>query len=167
MSSFIKKALVVEDIEDGHTHVEIQYVRFVEDHSEKGEYKKFTDYFLTRPIGDWQKMTFKSSSMPYENFLSVMVKQTLEVKRRLANIALENILLDNPDFHTLIRVIHTAKILDPSFVPPVINKESSWQVSLLNDLCREYLPDMIENSDHSKRLIRLFNVLKTIEQSKQ
>jgi len=165
MSSFIKKALVVEDVEDGHTHVEIEYIRFVEDFSDKGSYKKFTDYFLTRPIGDWQKITFKSSSMPYENFLSVMVKQTLEVKQRLANIALENILLNNPSFHTKIRVLHASKILDETFVPPVINPESSWQVSLLDDLCKQYIPDMIERSDHSKRLIKLFTVLKQIEQS--
>lgn len=165
MSSFIKKALVVEDVEDGHTHVEIQYVRFVEDYSEKGKYEKYTDYFLTRPIGDWIKINFDKSSMQYENFLSTMVKQTLEVKRRLATIALNNIMLDNPDFHTQIRVLHTAKIIEPTFIPPVINPESSWQVSLLYDLCKDYLQDMIENCDHSKRLNRIFSVLKEIEQS--
>lgn len=167
MSSFIKRALVVEDIEDGHTHVEIEYMRFIEDFSEKGAYKKFTDYFLTRPVGDWKELTFKTSSMPYENFLSIMVKQTLEIKQRLVNIVLENILLNNPNFHTKIRVLHASKILDPSFVPPVINSESSWQVSLLDDLCKEYIPDMIERSDHSQRLIKMFNVLKQIEQSAQ
>lgn len=160
MSCFIKKALVVVDVEDGHTHVEIEYVRYIDD---KG-YKKFVDYFLTSPIGDWTKLSFKKSTLPYEDFLRVMVKQTLEVKRRLAEIALENIFCYSPvDFHTMIRILHTTKILEPSFEPPVINKESKWQVDLLNDLCRDYIPDLIERCDHSKRLIRMFNVLKGIQ----
>ena len=160
-SSFIKKALVVVDVEDGHTHVEIEYLRFVD--NDKG-YRKFVDYYLTEPIGDWVQITFDKSTLPYENFLSTMVKQTLEVKRRLAGIALENILVETPDFHTKIRVLHTSKILETAFIPPFINADSSWQVNLLNDLCSDYLPDMIERCDHSKRLIKLFNVLKRIQQ---
>ena len=94
-TSFIKNALVVVDIDDGHTHVELEYIRFVDeyDESDKG-YKKFIDYFLTEPIGDWQKLSFKKSTMPYEDFLSTMLKQTMEVKQRTANVILDSILQD-------------------------------------------------------------------------
>jgi|SaaInlV_125m_DNA_1040241.scaffolds.fasta_scaffold00696_10 hypothetical protein len=162
--SFIKKALVVTDIDDGHTHVELEYIRYVGEYEESDKgYKRFIDYFLTEPIGDWQKLSFKKSTIPYEQFLSTMVKQTLEVKRRLANIALENIIKDDPSFHTKVRVLHTSKIIEPTFVPPFIDSESSWQVSLLNSLCEEHLPDLIERADSSKRLIKMFKVLKDIQ----
>jgi len=63
----------------------------------------------------------KSQRFHMKIFYAIMVKQTLEVKRRLTEIALENIYCYSPiDFHTMIRVLHTTKILDPSFEPPVI-----------------------------------------------
>ena len=164
-NAFIKKALVVVDIEDGHTHVELEYLRFVDEYDENDKgYKKFIDYFLTEPIGDWQKLSFKKSTMPYEDFLSTMLKQTMEVKQRIANVILESILMDNPEFHTKIRILHLCKILEPTFVPPFINPESSWQASLLDTLCKEFVPDLIERSDNSKRLLKMISTLKRIRE---
>lgn len=164
-TSFIKNALVVVDIDDGHTHVELEYIRFVDEYDENDKgYKKFIDYFLTEPIGDWQKLSFKKSTMPYEVFLSTMLKQTMEVKQRTANVILESILQDRPDFHTKIRILNACKILEPTFVPPFINPESSWQVSILDTLCKEFVSDLIERSTSSKRLLTLTNTLKRIRE---
>ena len=159
MSSFLKRALVVHDIESDLTYVEINYMKYV---AGRG-YIDFVDYLNTRPRGDWMEIVSRKQSIQYENFLETMVEPTHETRVKMATIALENILCGIVDMKTYIRVMNTVKIIDPSFRPPYINTESAWQRKYVEQFCNETLPDIIERTTSNKDLSRMFNVLKLIE----
>ena len=159
MSSFLKRALVVHDIESDLSYVEINYLKYVPGRG----YIDFVDYLNTTARGDWTELVSRKQSIQYENFLETMVEPTRETRVKMATIALENILHGIVDIKTYIRVMNTVKILDPSFTPPFINKKIAWQRKVAEDFCKETLPDVIERTASLKKLQRLFNVLKLIE----
>ena len=159
MSSFLKRALVVHDVESDLSYVEINYLKYVPGRG----YIDFVDYLNTKSRGDWSEIVSRKQSIQYENFLETMVEPTRETRVKMATIALENILYGNVDIKTYIRVMNTVKILDPSFIPPIINKKSPWQRKYVEDFCKETLPDIIERTSSMKRLQRIFSVLKLIE----
>ena len=160
MSSFIKSALAVYDVESDLEYVEIEHERFVRG---KG-YNTYRDYINTKPLADWVKITSKTQSIPYEKFLDTMCEKTLEVRQKMAELALENILADRRDIHTYIRVAHASKILDPTFQPPRINIRSAWQKEFIRKFCEDTLADLIQRTTDESRLEYFFNVLCNIEQ---
>jgi hypothetical protein len=159
MSSFIKSALAVYDVESDLEYVEIEHERFVRG---KG-YNTYRDYINTKPLADWVKITSKTQSIPYEKFLDTMCEKTLEVRQKMAELALENILSDKRDIHTYIRTAHASKILDPTFQPPWINIKSAWQREFIRKFCEDTLTDLIQRTTEESRLEHFFNVLCNIE----
>lgn len=150
----------MHDVESDLTYVAAEYTKYVPG---KG-YIDFIDYLNTSGLGDWTELVSKKQSIQYENFLASMVEPTFETKCKMATIALENITCTDVDQRTWIRLMHTAKILDPTFVPPYLNMNSPWQMKFAEEFCRQTLPDVIERTLNIKRLTKLFNVLKIIEQ---
>jgi hypothetical protein len=159
MSSFIKSAKAVYDIESDLEYVEIVHERFVRG---KG-YETYIDYINTKPLADWIVLKSKSQSIPYEKFLDTMCEKTLEVRQKMAELALENILADKRSIHTYIRTAHASKILDPTFQPPWINIKSAWQREFIKKFCHDTLADLIQRTTNESRLTHFFSVLHSIE----
>lgn len=159
MTSFVKSAKHVFDVESDLSYVEIVYDRFV-----KGEgYTAFTDYINTEPLADWTVLMSEKRTIPYDKFLDAMVKPTLEVRQRMAELALENFLSYIQDNRSYVRVVHAIRILDPTFQPPRVNMESAWQMEFVKNVCEEHVLNAIELCTKKSRLKYFFNVLKIIE----
>jgi len=159
MTSFIKSAKSVHDVESDLAYVEIVYERYV-----KGEgYATYTDYINTEPLADWTYLESEKQSIPYEKFLDSMVKKTLEVRQRMAELVLENILSYEQTDRVYVRIAHAMKILDPTFQPPRVNMESAWQMEIIKKLCKKYAPYAIQHCTKKSRLEYFFNVLRIIE----
>jgi hypothetical protein len=158
MSSFLKTAKAVYDVESELDYVAITYERFV-----KGRgYATYVDYIHTRPLADWTVLKSKTQSIPYEKFLDTMCEKTPEVRQKMAELALENIVADKQTVHTYIRTAYASKILDPTFQPPWINTESAWQREFIRKFCVDTLADLIQRCDDESRLEYFFNVLCSI-----
>ena len=82
MTSFLKSAKHVFDVESDLSYVEIVYDRYIRN---KG-YSTFTDYLNTEPFADWVSLESGNHSIVYEKFLDTMVKKTLEVRQRMAGM---------------------------------------------------------------------------------
>jgi hypothetical protein len=162
MSSFIKSAKAVYDIDSGLDYVEIEYERFIWG---KG-YQTYMDYINTSPLADWVFMKSKTQSIPYEKFLDTMCEKTFEVKQKMAELAVENIIADRQNINTYIRTAHASKILDPTFQPPWINVKSAWQREFIKKFCTETLGDLVERCDDESRLEYFTDVLRNIEVGK-
>lgn len=159
MTSFIKSVRAVYDVESDLDYVEVVYERFVRG---KG-YETYVDYINTKPLADWVVLNSKTQSIPYEKFLDTMCEKTLEVRQKMAELALENITADKQTIHTYIRVAHASKILDPTFQPPWINVKSAWQREFIKKFCEDTLPDLVQRTTDESRLDYFFNVLRSIQ----
>jgi hypothetical protein len=159
MSSFIKSAKAVYDIDSGLEYVEIEYERFI---CGKG-YETYMDYINTKPLANWVILKSKTQSIPYEKFLDTMCKKTFEVKQKMAELALENIIAEKQHVNTYIRVANTSKILDPTFQAPRINVKSAWQREFIKKFCVETLTDLVQRCESESRLEYFFSVLRSIE----
>ena len=159
MSSFIKSAKAVYDVESELEYIEIEYERFVWG---KG-YETYKDYINTKPLADWVLLTSKTQSIPYEKFLDTMCEKTLEVRQKMADLAIQNILADKRSVHTYIRTAHASTILDPTFQPPWINVKSAWQREFIKKFCEDTLADLVQRTTHASRLEYFFSVLSSIE----
>ena len=158
MSSFLKSAKAVYDVDSDLDYVAITYERFV-----KGKgYATYVDYIHTKPLASWSVLKSKSQSIPYEKFLDAMCEKTLEVRQKMAELALENIMADKQSIHTYIRAAYASKILDPSFQPPWINTKSAWQREFIKKFCMDTLADLIQRCEDESRLEYFFNVLHNI-----
>ena len=158
MTSFLKTAKAVYDVESELDYVAITYERFV-----KGKgYATYVDYIHTKPLAVWTELKSESQSIPYEKFLDAMCEKTLEVRQKMAELALENIVADKQTAHTYIRTAYASKILDPTFQPPWINTESAWQREFIRKFCVDTLADLIQRCDDESRLEYFFNVLRSI-----
>lgn len=158
MSSFLKSAKAVYDVDSDLDYVAITYERFVK---EKG-YATYVDYIHTKPSADWVYLKSKTQSIPYEKFLDTMCEKTIEVHQKMAELALQNIVSDKHNIHTYIRTAYASKILDPSFQPPWINTKSAWQREFIKKFCVETLADLIQRCEDESRLEYFFNVLRNI-----
>ena len=105
MSSFLKSAKAVYDVDSDLDYVAITYERFV-----KGKgYATYVDYIHTKPSADWVYLKSKTQSIPYEKFLDTMCEKTMEVHQKMAELALQNIISDKQNIihtfvqHTLLR----------------------------------------------------------------
>jgi hypothetical protein len=159
MTSFLKSAKHVFDVESDLSYVEIVYDRYKRN---KG-YSTFTDYINTEPLGDWVSIKSDEKSILYEKFLDTMVKNTHEVQQRMAELSIESFLTYDQDIRKYVRVVHAVKILDPTFQPPRINMESAWQVEFIKKFCKQSVVDAIQECKKKSRLKYFFNVLKLIE----
>jgi hypothetical protein len=160
MTSLLKSAHVVHDVDENKTFIEIMYSKYVPDEG----YKTFVDYLNAQPIGDWTKIVSKKETVRYEKFLDTMIEKNLETRQKMALIMLENITGDMfIDIKTQIRIMNTIKILDPTFDPPFVNRRCSWQKQFVRDFCKDILPDVVERCTNEKRLDRFFSVLRLIE----
>lgn len=159
MTSFLKSAVSVYDVESELQYVEIEYERFVRG---KG-YETYVDYLNTSPLADWVTLKSRTQSIPYEKFLDTMVEKTLEVRHKMAEIVVENILAENPHTNTCIRLMNACKILDPTFQPPWINVKSAWQRDFVKGFCSTNIESIIQTCDNKKRLEYFFNVVRSIE----
>ena len=84
MSSFLKSAKAIYDIESDVEYVTIIYERFI-----KGKgYVTYVDHINTRPLANWTVLKSKSQSIPYEKFLDTMCEKTVEVRQKMAELAL-------------------------------------------------------------------------------
>jgi len=153
MPSFLKEAHVFGD------YVELKYTRYIE-----GEgYVDFAECFDAKPIGGWTDIKSSKESMRYELFLDAMVEKTIITRRVMALIELDNILCENKNIHSLLRIMNTVKILDPTFTTPYINTTCGWQKRLVKSICLNTLPQVIEHCTNEKSLERMFNVMRVIE----
>jgi len=159
MTSFIKTAKAVYDVESELEYVEITYERFVRG---KG-YETYKDYVNTKPLADWVVLKSATQSIPYEKFLDTVCEKTTEVRQKMAELALESILADKRNVHTYIRTAHASTILDPTFQPPWINIKSAWQREFIKQFCEDTLPDLIQRTTNHSRLEYFFSVLRNIE----
>ena len=159
MTSFLRSAKAVYDVESELDYMTITYERFVRG---KG-YATYVDYIHTKPLANWTVLKSESQSIPYEKFLDAMCEKTLEVRQKMAELALENIVADKQTIHTYIRTAYASKILDPTFQPPWINTESAWQREFIKKFCVDTLSDLIQRCDDESRLEYFFNVLRNIE----
>lgn len=159
MTSFVKSAKYVHDVESDLSYVEIVYDRYM-----KGKgYDTFTDYINTNPLGDWTHIQSTKRSIPYEKFLDTMVKKTIETLQRINELTLETIMSYDQTEKTYVRIAHAVKIIDPTFQPPYVNVESAWQMEFLVKLCKKYVPHAILECVDESRLMYFFNVLRIIE----
>lgn len=150
MTSFLKSAKAVHDVESDLAYIEIQY--------DKG-YKTFTDYINAEPLGDWLHIQSEERDIRYDKFLETMVSKTLEVRQRLSELALDNVLVTDQDDRTYIRIAHAVKIIDPTFQPPRVNMESAWQMEFIKKFCKKSLPEAIQTCMSVSRLTHFFNIL--------
>lgn len=159
MPSFLKEAHVFTDTNSGKECIEIKYTRYI-----PGEgYRDFAEFFDARPIGGWTDIKSNKESMRYERFLDTMVEKTIATRRIMALIELENVLCENNNIYSLLRVMNTVRILDPTFFTPFINVKCGWQKRLVKSMCLHTLPHVIEHCTDEKRLERMFNVMRLIE----
>lgn len=131
MTSFLKYAKSVHDVEADISCVEAVYERYTADQG----YLIHTDYLHTEPTTDW---TYIQSRKPvqYDKFLDTMVDKTLDVRRRLAELALDTLFSWDQENIVYVRVAHAMKILDPTFQPPYVNMTCAWQMDIMRTLCK-------------------------------
>jgi len=159
MTSFIRSAKHVHDVDSDLSYVEIVYDRYM-----KGKgYSTFTDYINTEPLADWMHVQSEKRSIPYDKFLDTMVKKTLEVRQRIAELVLDNVLTYEKSDRTYVRIAHAVKIIDSTFQPPRVNMESAWQMEFIKKLCKKYIPHAIQECTNKSRLEYFLNVLRIIE----
>jgi len=166
MTSFVKSAKQIINIDDNKTEVEIKYDKYLEGFG----YETFIDNFNTSLIGSNKNYTMHTNngkSIRYEQFLNTMVNNTTETLRRSVSIQLENVLFENRNIFSLIRIMNSVKILDRTFIPPLINPICSWQKRMVKEFCSTTFPDIIKTSTNNNRLQKLFRVLQLIEEDMQ
>jgi len=73
MTSFLKSAKHVFDVESDLSYVEIVYDRYT-----RGQgYSTFTDYLNTDPLADWMALESGNHSIPYDKFLDTWLRRPL------------------------------------------------------------------------------------------
>jgi len=159
MTSFVKSAISTFDMEQKCDVIAIKYVKYTRGIG----YENKEDIFKTTPIGTWKTIESISDTLRYEQFLDSMIHKTIETRRKMALIGLENALCENNNTRSLVRIANSIKILDPTFTPPHINMICSWQKKLIRDICENQIPYIIETSTSELRLEKFFRVLQLIE----
>jgi len=156
MACFVTSCKQLVNVDTNEDLVEINYNKYIEGFG----YETFCDYFNTTLSGN---IDVSSKSIRYEKFLDAMVNKTIETRRRMVSIQLENVLLENKNIHSLIRVMNSVKIIDRTFSPPYINKTCSWQKRMVQDFCSITLPKVINTCTNDGKLEMMFKVLQLIE----
>lgn len=159
MPSFVKEANAYIN-QDAIPCVEIKYKKYVEGQG----YIIIPTIFETTTVGGWSDIKSKKNTYRYDDFLDMMIEKTLTVRRHLADIELDNVLCENYNIRSLIRIMNAIKIIDPTFLPPIINRKCTWQKKFIRELCTTTFPSVIQTCRNDKRLDNLFTVLRMIEE---
>ena len=158
---FLHSAKHVHDVESGLDYVCIEYDKY---NPYARGYETHVDNLATRPLGSWVEIQSLKKSVRYDKFLSSMVEQTPEVLQKMCEVALTNICKDlEPGIKAQIWLMHTMRILDASFTPPWVNAQSQWQREYVSETIEHTFFDLIERTTDTRRLEKLFNVLRLIE----
>jgi hypothetical protein len=152
MTSFLKSAKFISDVELGCDIVEVEYTKYVEG---ENRYETFVDYYRTVPAGEWVEITSLKQNIPLEKFLDTMVEKNVEVLQKMCDVILESAQCST-------RLMYTSKILDPTFTPPVVNLSRAWQRTLVDDFCMYTLPELVYHCNSERRLEKFFEVVRTI-----
>ena len=158
MTAIVKECHQLYHIDKKHMITEIHYSKYKEGIG----YETLIDTFDTTTNCEFNYGP-SYGSVRYERFLDTMVVKTLETLRKMVLIALDNVLCENKNIHSLIRVMNSIKILDPTFIPPIVNKTCSWQKKFVKDVCVDILPRIVKTSTSEYRLEKLFRTLQLIE----
>lgn len=162
MTAFVRSARFIHVVESGLDYVEIAYTRYVK---EDRKYVEYVEYLNTRPVGDWVELCSLRQNMSYEKFLDCMVEKTLEVRQRIVQMTLRTLLDEKGDDpRTIIRMLHSTKILDRTFTPPYVNRNSPWQMDLAKHICNNVFHDLIEECMDEKALDKLYLILRLLFQ---
>lgn len=114
-----------------------------------------TEWFSTRARGNWDHINFMiEDGISLENFLECMTVNNTEVLRKICLLLLDKIEYDYWKY------LHIIPILDPTFVPPQINKECRWQKELANSIVNEHFRGVISTCMTTNRLKKLTHILK-------
>lgn len=158
MASFLKEARAFIN-SMGIPCVEVKYTKY----TEGDKYTVIPRLFETTPLHGWKELRVGGRQFRYDDFLNNMIEKNLEVRRHMVKVALENVLCNNDSINSLLRIMNSIKIIDSSFVPPIINKKRKWQRNLVYEICTYTFPDVINACRSEERMDSLFTVLKVIE----
>ena len=158
MTSFLKEARAFTNHE-GVPCVELKYYKY----DEKGKHVTIPMLFETSPLHGWTELKSLKRPFRYDEFLNTMIEKNLKIRRHMVEIALENVLHDNTNINSLLRIMNSIKIVDSSFVPPIINKKRKWQRNLVYETCAYTFSEVVNACMSEERLDSLFIVLNTIE----
>ena len=142
MTAFVKQCHQLYHVDEKCTVTEIHYSKYTDGIG----YEDKIDSFTTKTNCEFN---YGMGSARYERFLDTMVVKTIETVRKMVLIALDNALCENRNIHSLIRIMNSIKILDPTFLPPIINKTCSWQKKLVKEICKDILPEVIETVSYT------------------
>lgn len=160
MPSFLKEANAFVD-KTNTPQIEVKYTTYVEGYG----YVNCAECFATKPIGDWTSFVSKRRSFNYTEFLGTMVHKTLDIRRRMIELQVDNVLCENYNIFSIIRIMNCIKILDPTFIPPVINVKCSWQKQFTRYMASTLLTRVANSCKNEFRLERLYSTLTKIEES--
>lgn len=158
MPSFLKEARAFIN-STGIPCIEVKYIKYTND----DKYTVIPMLFETRPLHGWKELRVEGRQFRYDEFLNNMIEKNLEVRRHMVEVALENVLYINNNINSLLRIMNSIKIIDSSFVPPIINKKRKWQRNLVYEICAYTFTDVIKACRSEERMDSLFTVLKVIE----
>lgn len=153
---FLSSAKFVHDVESGVDFVRVEYTKTDAD-------GVFIDALATQPLGNWVEIQSLKKSVRLDKFLNTMVHPTVEVLQKMCEVALANVLELEPGIKTQVWLMHTMRILDSSFTPSWVNTKVPWQRAYVWDTVNDTFFDLIERTTDTKRLEKLFNVLRVIE----
>lgn len=156
MTAFVKQCHQLYHIDKKRIITEILYLKY----KEGTGYETIIDTFDTTTYCEFNQGV---RCVRYDRFLDTMINKTIETRRKMVLIALDNALCENKNIHSLIRIMNSIKILDRTFIPPLINKMCSWQKKLVKDICTNTLPLIVETSTSDSRLEKIFRTLQLIE----
>jgi len=138
-------------------------VRYVVTHVGLVQNKR-TDFFDTKPNGDWKTINFQPDKAPlYSEFLNTMVHRTVEVVRKMNLVELDS-LLEAGQNNTILQceLMANIRVLDSTFDPPVINVSCRWQRELVYDIVSTHFRVVISTCKNLTNLVYLFMSLRTL-----
>ena len=96
MTTFLKNAKQIIQVDENETIVEIEYDKYLEGFG----FEMFTDYFKTTLSGTSNHFSVSNDNneqkpIRYEQFLDTMVNKTTDTRRRMVSVQLENVLFEN------------------------------------------------------------------------
>jgi len=119
-------------------------------------WKEHTEYLDTTPSGGWYELEFgDDSTTTYYDFLNAMVIKNIDIKRRIAKLALDQA-LDNGEYA---KVMNTISVLDPTFEPPIFNERARWQRELMYKIASETSLVVVSTCYNEKNLEKYSKIL--------
>lgn len=127
-------------------------------------YNSKTLFLDTRPNGDWTEINFDDSSdASVIDFLECMVERTPDVQRTIAALCLDDASQRfEGDFKKMNKLMNYISILDPTFVPPILNEVCGWQNDLLSEIVNRSALRVIKTCRNTGRLEKYSKVLRLL-----